>query len=117
MQSQFAIPRREVADGSLFGEAVGTQMLNLMGAVISFVKVQMKVTLANLIFLDLMLFILCHHRLKVVEQTFWQKVMKEVLKYLVLEFRSCCHDKGVFEHTKVPLLRPNYIYLSTDVWH
>ena len=57
-------------------------------------------------------------KLKVLsERTFWQKVMKEVLKDLRLEFRGCCHDKEVFEHTKVPLLRPNYKYLSTDVWH
>ena len=60
MQNQFAVPLREVADGSLIGEAVGAQMLKLRGAVFSFVKVQMKVALVNLIFLDLMFFILCH---------------------------------------------------------
>ena len=64
VQNQFAVPRREVADGSLFGEAVGAQMLKLRGAVFSFVKVQMKVTLVNPIFLDLMFFYPLPYRLK-----------------------------------------------------
>ena len=46
VQNQFTIPCREVADGPLFSEAVGTQMLELRSAVISFVKVEMKVTFA-----------------------------------------------------------------------
>lgn len=71
----------------------------------------MKVTLVNLIFLYLMFFILCHHRLKVVEQTFWQKVMKEVLKYLGLEFRGCCHDKGVLNTQRCP-----YYDLTTNIY-
>lgn len=55
-------------------------MLELRSAVISFVKVEMKVTFVHLVFLDLMFFVLCHHRLEVVEQTFWKKVMEEVLE-------------------------------------